>query len=219
MKKRIFSLISACIVAFSFSACGEKEQAVKIKSDEEPIHLAVGDEISVTAQMKKSEAIKWSCEDTDVAVITTDGKLSGVSNGITVITARTDSGSDSIGLVVGNGVKGTETVVRQVDKDGNVTSVTKRSYNQDSKITNIQLSLNGMTEDETLILGKDDEAYLKVSVTPSDCDDTIYFESSDSSVCDVDSEGTVYPVGKGTATITATAPNGVSDTFKIFVRN
>lgn len=218
MKKRIVTLALACTALLCFSACGEKDGQVKIVSDEEQIHLAVGEEISVTAQTQKSEAIKWSCEDGDIAVITADGKLSGIANGVTVITAKTESGFDNIGLVVGNGVKGSEVVIRSVDENGNVTTTTKKSYNKDSKITALQISLNGMTEDETLLLSQDKEAYLKVSVTPSDCDDPIDFTSSDTSILEVDSDGTVYPKAKGTVIVTATAPNGVEDTFKIFVR-
>lgn len=218
MKKRFVSLALTCAALLSFSACGSKDEPVKIVSGEEMIYIAVGDEISVTAQTQKSESIKWSCEDGDIAVITADGKLTGIANGITVITAKTDSGFDNIGLVVGNGVKGSEVVIRSVDADGNVTTTTKKSYNKDSKITSLQISLNGMTEDETLLLSQDKEAYLKVSVTPSDCDDPIDFTSSDTSVLEVDSDGTVYPKSRGSATVTATAPNGVEDTFKIFVR-
>lgn len=218
MKKKFISIISACAVVLSLSACGGETQAVKIKSDEEQIHLPVGDEISVTAQTKKDESIKWSCEDSDVAVITADGKLTGVSNGVTVVTAKTDSGYDNIGLVVGNGVKGTETVIRTTDENGNVVATKKNTFNKNSKITDLQITLNGMVEDETLILKNDKEAYLKVRVTPSDCTDPLVYESSNPAVLEVDSDGVVRPKSKGTVTITATAPNGVSDTFKIFVR-
>lgn len=218
MKKKIIALGMACVMLAAFSACGKEDKPVKIVSDEEQIHLAVGDEISVTAETKKSEPIKWSCEDDDIAAITNDGRLAGVANGVTVITAKTESGYDHIGLVVGNGVKGSEAAIRTVDEDGNVTITKKKSYNKDSKITDLQISLNGMTEDETMLLGRDDEGYLKVKVTPSDCDDPLDYTSSDTAVVEVDADGVVYPKAKGTAIITVTAPNGVEDTFKIFVR-
>ncbi len=217
--KKILAAASAVALALSLAACGSEESPVRIVSDEEQIHLAVGDEISVRAQTKKSESIKWSCEDGEVAVITADGKLSGVANGITVVTAQTDSGFDHIGLVVGNGVKGAPVVTSTVDENGNtITTAKKKVYNGQSRITSLSISLNGMTEDETLLLGTDDEAYLKVSVTPADCDDPLDYVSSDPSVAEVDGEGTVYPKAKGSATITVTAPNGVEDTFKVFVR-
>ncbi len=218
MKKRFTLLSLGCAAILALSACGDKSSPVQIVSDEDTIHLSVGDEISVTAQTKKSEAIKWSCEDGDIAVITADGKLTGIANGVTVITAKTDSGYDHIGLVVGNGVKGSDVVIRSVDENGNVTTTTQKAYNSDSRITALQITLNGMTEDETLLLSHDTQGYLKVNVTPSDCDDPISFSSSDSSVLEVDSEGVVYPKSKGTVTVTATAPNGVEDTFKIFVK-
>ncbi|MCH5188192.1 MAG: Ig-like domain-containing protein [Oscillospiraceae bacterium] len=217
MKKRLLCVISACALALSLAACGEKDDPVQIVSDEESIHIEVGDEISVIAHTKKSETIRWSCEDGDVAAITADGRLTGVANGITVITAETDSGYDHIGLVVGNGVKGTEVVVR-TDENGNFTAERKPSFNGNSKITQLRISLNGLTEDETLLLGTDSEAYLKVAVTPSDCDDTLYYTSSNPGVAEVDQTGTVVPKSRGTTIITVTAPNGVEDTFKIFVR-
>lgn len=215
MKKKFISVIFAAAMVLSLCACSE---SVKIKSDEDRIHLPVGDEISLTAQTQKSETIKWSCEDTDVAVVTADGRLTGVSNGVTVITAKTDSGYDTIGLVVGNGVKGTEVQIYTTDENGNPVASGRPAFNKDSKITDLQITLNGMTEDETLLLNTDKEAYLKVRVTPSDCNDALVYESSDSNVLEVDSDGVVYPKSKGTVTVTATAPNGVSDTFKIFVR-
>lgn len=218
MKKRLIPLALGCAALLALSACGEQDSSVQIVSDEDIIHLSVGDEISVTAQTKKSESIKWSCEDGDIALITADGKLTGIANGVTVITAKTDSGYDHIGLVVGNGVKGSDVVIRSVDENGNVTTTTQKVFNSDSRITALQITLNGMTEDETMLLSSDTEGYLKVNVTPSDCDDPISFSSSNPSVLEVDDDGVVYPKSRGSVTITATAPNGVEDTFKIFVR-
>lgn len=218
MKKQLFAAVTAAALVLSLAACGEKEKQVEIISADEQLRVEVGDEISVTAHTKKDEPIKWSCEDGEIAAITADGKLTGIANGITVVTAKTDSGYDHIGLVVGNGVKGTEVVTRIVDADGNVTTTTKKTYNKDSKITDISISLNGMTEDETLLLSKNDTGKFKVNVSPADCDDPIDFSSSNPEIVSVDEDGVVTPKAKGTATITATAPNGVADTFKIFVR-
>lgn len=215
MKKRIICVISACALALAFAGCGKEENSVQIVSDEEVLHIAVGEEKPVRVHTNKSETARWSCEDGDVAAITGDGRLTGVANGVTVVTVETDSGYDHIGLVVGNGVKGTAVTVH--NGDGTV-STQRPAFNGQSKITALRVSLNGMTEDETLILGTDDEAYLDVAVTPADSDDTLYYESSDPNVAEVDQEGTVYPKSRGTVTVTVTAPNGVEDTFKIFVR-
>lgn len=215
MKKQILALASAAALTLALASCGSEEPAVKINlpENQEYISLEIGDEVAVVAQIKKDELITWSCDDDTVAVISPDGKLTGLANGVTVVTAKTDSGYDNVGIVVGNGVKGTVTAV---NPDG--TGTTQRVYNQNSAITSISLSLNGMTEDETLILANKDRGTFRVNVIPSDCDDPIYFDSSNPAVVTVDDNGTVTPVSRGSATITATAPNGVSDTFKIFVR-
>ena len=213
MKKQILAVVSAAALALSLGACGSEEAAVKINHPEnqEYINLEIGDEVSVVAQIKKDETISWDCEDDTVAVISPDGKLTGLANGVTVVTARTASGYDHVGIVVGNGVKGTVAAKPN-------TGSTQRVYDQESRVTSISLSLNGMTEDETLILANNDRGTFRVNVIPADCDDPIYFDSSDFSVVEVDDDGNVTPVSRGSATITATAPNGVSDTFKIFVR-
>lgn len=216
MKKQLIAIAAASALALGLAACQEEEKQVQIVSSTPRLRVEVGDEISVTAQTKVSEPIKWSCEDGEIAVITADGKLTGIANGITVVTAKTDSGYDHIGLVVGNGVKGTEVVVSGATADGSSTG--QKTYNGNSKITSISLSLNGMTEDETLLLRNNDTATFRVNVTPADCDDPIEFTSSNPGVARVDSDGTVTPVSAGTTVITATAPNGVADTFKIFVR-
>ncbi len=215
-KKQIFALASAAALVFALSSCGEKDAAVKINlpENQEYLSLNIGDEISVIAQTKKSETISWSCEDDSVAVISPSGQLTGLANGVTVITAKTESGYDNVGVVVGNGVKGMA-AANPATGEG---PAAQRVFNENSPITNVSISLNGMTEDETLILSNGDEGTFRVNVTPSDCSDPIYFESSAPDVVTVDDEGHVVPVSKGSATITATAPNGVSDTFKIFVR-
>ncbi len=212
MKKQIFAVISAAALILSFSSCGKKESTVKIVSDQEPIRVEVGSEIALKVDAEKGETVTWECENTSVAVISSDGKLSGVANGITVVTAETVSGYDHIGVVVGNGVKGTAASAPTVE-DGQQTVFTG-----ESKITAIELTLNGLRGDETLIMANGDSPTFKVNVTPSDCTDPITFSSSKTSVATVDADGKVTPVGRGSTTITATAPNGVEGTFTVYVR-
>ena len=209
MKKQLIAAASAAALIFSVSACGKDNSTVKISlpDGQEYLKLNIGDEINLGAKAQKDEIINWSCDDSEVASISSDGKLSGMANGIAVITARTESGYDNIGVVVGNGVKGTAAA--------SPNSGAQQVFNGESKITSIS---NGQTEDETLILSNNDVATFKVNVIPTDCTDPIVFSSSNPSVAEVDAEGTVTPVSRGTVTITATAPNGVNDTFKVFVR-
>ena len=61
---------------------------------------------------------------------------------------------------------------------------------------------------------------LTATVTPDNATDkTVTWTSSDKNVATVDKDnGTVTPVGEGTATITATAANGKKDTCKVTVK-
>ena len=214
MKKQLIAIAASAALVLSLASCGKDAEPVKIGLPEgqEYYTLAIGDEVTIDARFPEDESITWSCKDDDIAVISPDGRLSGRANGITVVTARTASGYDHVGVVVGNGVNGS-TAVSAIQTEGGVPT-----FNGNSRITNISLSLNGETEDETLYLSRGDGGTLRVNVIPSDCNDPITFTSSNSSILEVDSNGTVTPRSRGTVTVTATAPNGINDTFKIFVR-
>ncbi len=220
MKKQLFALASAAALTVVLAGCGAEEAAVKINlpENQEYLSLEIGEEISVVAQTKKSENIAWTCGDDNIAFISPDGKLTGLANGVTVVTAKTDSGYDNVGVVVGNGVEGAAPSSVNPATGAAGAGTVQRVFDENSRVTGLSLSLNGMTEDETLILSNGDEGTFRVTVTPSDCEDPIYFDSSAPDVVTVDDEGHVTPVSRGSATITATAPNGVTDTFKIFVR-
>ena len=204
MKKRLLSLVCAGAVILSFSACGKDKStvAISLPEGEDHLTLAIGDEITLGAQTKKGETVTWSCDDETVAIISPDGRLSGKSNGVAVVTAKTESGYDHAGVVVGNGVKGT---------------VTKPSFNGESRITNVSLSYKGY-ENITISLSKNEEIDLEVNVIPADCDDPLEFSCDKPEVLEVDNEGHVTPISKGTAIVTATAPNGVKGEYKIYVR-
>ena len=56
------------------------------------------------------------------------------------------------------------------------------------------------------------EAYLHATVTPSEANASVVWNTSDPQVATVDNNGRVIPQGAGTATITVTATNGTLDT-------
>ena len=214
MKKELIAIAASAALVLSLASCGKDNDPVKISLPENQKYytLAIGDEVTIDAQFPEDESLSWSCKDDDIAVISPDGRLSGRGNGITVVTARTASGYDHVGVVVGNGVNGSTAVAANPNDGGTPT------FNGNSRITNISLSLNGMTEDETLYVSRGDGGTFRVNVIPADCNDPITFTSSNPSILEVDSNGTVTPKSRGIVTVTGTAPNGVSDTFKIFVR-
>lgn len=82
------------------------------------------------------------------------------------------------------------------------------------KVTSVTVS------PKTLNLEVGQTGTLTATVTPDNATDkTVTWTSSDKNVATVDKDnGTVTPVGEGTATITATAANGKKDTCKVTVK-
>ncbi len=87
-------------------------------------------------------------------------------------------------------------------------------------VQNDLIAVTGVTLNQTeLSLKTGDTAELKATITPADAaDKTVTWESSDAAVASV-SEGRVTAVKEGTATITASAANGVKAECQITVRN
>ena len=77
----------------------------------------------------------------------------------------------------------------------------------------------GVTLDsDSLSLRKGNTAKLTAKVTPEDTTDKVSWTSSDETVVTVDQNGNITAVGTGTATITATARDGVSATCEVTVK-
>ena len=218
MKKQILAIASSAVLVLSLASCGKDKDTVKISLPEgqEYLTLGIGVETTIDVNVPEGESVTWSCKDDSIASISPDGKLSGRSNGITVVTAQTASGYDHVGVVVGNGVSGS--TGSSTDTDNNTQSPATTTFTGTSGITNISLTLNGMTGDETLIMSNGDSPTFKVNITPSGCTDPITFTSSNTGVATVDSNGKVTPVSPGKTTITASAVNGTAKaTFTVFV--
>lgn len=107
------------------------------------------------------------------------------------------------------GVDGGETNVYAMSADGSVKSgVIHVIVPEPIRVEAIELT--GYKTD--LVIGETTSA--KATVSPSDAEDkTLTWTSSDDAVVTVDEKGNIVAVGGGTATITATATNGVSSSF------
>ncbi|MBO6249073.1 MAG: Ig-like domain-containing protein, partial [Bacteroidales bacterium] len=77
------------------------------------------------------------------------------------------------------------------------------------------IPVSGVSFSETTKEVYIDEIFtIKSTISPSDATNkSLAWQSSDPSIANVASDGTVTPVGKGVATITATAPSGISASF------
>ena len=126
-----------------------------------------------------SKAVKWKSSNTKVATVGSTGKVTAIGKGTATITATAADGSGE-------------------NATCKVTVVTpKRS------VSSVTLNKSSLT----LQVGK--TQILKVTVKPTNADiKDVIWTSSDTKVATVDSKGKVKAIGKGTATITATAADG-----------
>ena len=156
--------------------------------------LTEGESIALTATISPDDAtdksITWSSNNTNVATVDANGKVTAIAPGTATITATTNDGS---------GVKAS----CEVTVEKKVILVSQIILNQTSAT---------LTEGETLTL--------TAMVTPDNADNTsISWSSSNEDIAMVSSKGKVVAMGVGTATITATAndESGVSASCEVTV--
>ena len=152
---------------------------------------------TIKVKQTKEEDLTWSSNDESVVVVSPEGTVSAVGNGITTVTARGEKAYVHVGVIVdGNG--------DYTDKDGNLVRV----RNEKSDITEIVVGVRaGGKNDVTLASGKSYQ--LIAYITPSDSKDAIEWECDKKDVVRVDKDGNLQVIGKGKAVVSAYAPNGV----------
>lgn len=200
MMKRIVSVFAALAMALSLSACGGSDKpTVTLADKDQNIRLAVGETYTLTATTTDQATLSWTTNDNTIAVVESDGTVTAVGDGVTTVTAESETGFAHCAVIVGSGVG------NQVDEDG----VPVVIPNANSKITAIVVGAAvGGKEDVTLELSK--KTYqMRAETTPSDTGDTIVWSSADKSIAEVDQSGLVTLKAKGKTTVTATAPNGI----------
>lgn len=135
-----------------------------------------------------SKVLNWSSSNESVAKVDTQGKITAIDIGTTIIKVTTSNGKEDF------------CVVTVIQKDIPISSV---SLNK--KELNLKVG-----KDETLI----------ATIHPSDTTDSkdLLWESSNTSVATVDSNGKVTAVASGTAIITVvTEVNGLTDSCEVVV--
>jgi len=206
MKKVV--LLSSLILtaALVFSGCGQKKPN-KITVKEKSLHLEADEKYTIKAETKKGENIVWSSNDEKIAVISPDGTVTAVGNGITTVTAVNESGGFAhVGIIVG-------TDDDYVDENGNQI----QSFNEESDITGIIVGVRAGGKND-VSLKKGEEHQLVAYTTPSDSKDKIVWRTGDSKVARVNEKGMLTAVGTGKAVITAFAPNGVKGEIIVRVK-
>ena len=201
MKKRMATLFALGVVTVLFCSCGG-ENVITVK--EKNIRMKVDESYTIKAQQKKDEILSWSSADESIVVVSPEGTVSAVGNGITTVTVRGEKAFEHVGVIVGGNNDYT-------DKDGNVVQV----FDGISDITEIVVGVRGGgKEDITVKVGETHQ--LTAFVTPSDSKDEIVWKSDDKNIARVDDKGVLQVISRGNTTITAYAPNGVNG--KIIVR-
>lgn len=201
MKKRVLSITFVAVITMLLCSCGG-ENVITVK--EKNIRMKIDESYTIKAEQKKEETLSWTSADESVVVVSPEGTVSAVGNGITTVTARGEKAFVHIGVIVGGNNDYT-------DKNGNVVRV----FDGVSDITEIVVGVRGGgKEDVSVKVGETFQ--LRAYTTPSDSKDEIVWQSDDKSVARVDEKGVLQAVGKGNTTITAYAPNGVNG--KMIVR-
>ena len=175
---------------------GNTKTTVAVKSvtlDQTTLTKAVGDDaVTLTATVDPSDAsdktVTWKSSDASIAAVDANGKVTFVAAGTATITATATNGTDD--------TADDKTATCEV-------TISAKKVNVES------VKLDQPTLTATV---GDAAVTLTATVTPDDATDkTVKWTSSNESVATV-ADGVVTFVAAGTATITATAPNGTDDT-------
>ena len=195
MKKRLVAVMLLVSMLFVLSACGKEN---KLTVEDNVIHLKIDEAYTIKVKQTNKQKIEWNSDDERIAIVSPEGTVTGVGDGITTIEIKTEDSTEYVGVFV----KSDE---GYFDNEGNYIP----TFTQDSDIEKIVVGIkNGSKEDATVKVG---ETYqLKAYTTPSESSDTIVWKSDDSTIVRVDDEGKVQIINKGTTTVTAYAPNGVN---------
>lgn len=201
--KKIICLIAAAAAAVSLSACKGK---APLSVSEKNVRMKIDEKYTIKIENGNDEKVTWSSGDETIAVISPDGTVTAVGNGITTVTAKNDDSYVHVGIIVGGNNDYT-------DENGNVVQV----FDQYSDIEAIVVGIAaGGKNDVTVKRG--DKFQLRAYTTPSDSTDKIVWQCADGSIARVDASGMMEAVGSGKTVVTAYAPNGVKGELVVRVK-
>lgn len=208
MKKRMILFSLVLTLAVTLCACGEKK-GISLKEKTDVLSMKVDEKYTIKLDYDGKDPVQWTSNDEAIAVVSPDGTVSAVGNGITTVTAKAEESFVHVGVIVGGNGDYT-------DEFGNVVEV----FDQHSDITEIVVGVKGGSKsDVTINAAKDGDTFtLRAYTVPSDSTDKIAWRTSDSKVVRVDEKGVMKIVGKGMTTISAYAPNGVKGEMIVRVK-
>ena len=156
------------------------------------IQVEVGKTFRCNATASTKAKLIFTSADPSIATVDSYGVITGVKEGKTTVTVKTEGVDD--------------TYKKMFNTESMTVAVEVYKYH----VKGLELSETDMmvTLDED-----DDPVTLKPIFTPTNTSiKTVVWKSSDEAVAKVDDKGVVTFVGKGSATITATATNGTEET-------
>ncbi len=176
--------------------------------------VAVGSAVTLQPVLSPSAAtagtITYQSEDANIATVSAGGAVKGISVGTTTVTANYRSYTEKNGKAV------------TLTSDPVTVNVVKKETVFPTALTVEPVS--GVEFDAgSPYLYTDDSASFKAVLSPAETTEKdVLWSSSDEKVLTVDAKGKVTPVGKGKASVTATAaasPDGPSFSYALEVRN
>lgn len=168
----------------------------------------------------EDRTINWTTNNSKVAKVDSNGKVTAIGTGKTKIVATTKNGKSAICEVTvkkssSNNQENNEPDNNPIPDNQDVIEEPDDNVTEDLSLKSISLNLNSAT----LYVGK--TLSLKVAYNPSNTtsDKTISWSTSNNKIATVSSSGTVKAIGTGNVTITAKTKDGKTATCHINVKN
>ena len=168
----------------------ETPKAEAVQLDRETLKLYEGKNAILVATIvgESEDTIKWTSSNENVVIVSSTGKVVGVSEGIATVTVYIDEVSASCEVTVEKG--------SAIPSTGVSPTITPPTGNETPKAEAVQLNQKTIKLYEGKIV-------TLVATVVGESKDTVKWKSSDENIAIVSSNGKVIGVGKGTATITA----------------
>ena len=175
--------------------------ATGLKLNKTDFTLTPDESYTIKATVSPSDwdgTVTWTSSNTRIATVSANGTVTNVNTSSQLLSVTITATADGVTATAKVYCRGGSNPATQPDDEPSGGGSTELKLNK---------------EDFTLVLGKDKSFTMKVTGS-----DSVTWSISDTSVATIDANGKVTPVGKGKATITATAPDGSTATCIVRVR-
>ncbi|MBE7090155.1 MAG: hypothetical protein E7362_05065, partial [Clostridiales bacterium] len=189
MKKffKLVALMLSLALVLGAVACGDPEGKVlvsRVALDRTNIEMVVGEQQTLKATITPNDAtnkkVTWSSSDPMVALVDSNGKVTAVNKGVSIITVKTEDG---------NRIAQCSVLVTNPDTV--------------AAVTGVKLNKTSLTIDVA------EQVTLKATVQPTDAaNKNVVWASNNPTVANVSADGKVTGLSNGTATVYVTTVDG-----------